>query len=231
MIDIKLVSIPGGEFIMGSSEGLPTESPSHKVTVPSFYMSCYLITQKQWREVAALPPVQHLLRTEPSNFTGDWNPVEYVSWFEAGEFCARLSAHTGRTYRLPSEAEWEYACRAHTSTDNSFGVTLTKSLANFGYNYPGTTPVGTFPPNAFGLYDMHGNVYEWCQDHWHENYQKAPEDGSAWVDAEDRGNKFRVIRGCSWGSSARNCRAAFRNYTLPNDSDDYIGFRVVMQLN
>lgn len=229
---IDLVEIPSGEFWMGSTynERRPRrETPQHLVQLSSFYIGKYPITQAQWRKVAALPKITVGLNPDSSYFRGDDLPVEEVTWYEVMEFCNRLSQYTGYTYRLPSEAEWEYACRAYTSTDNSFGVALTKSLANFGYNYPGTTPVGSFPPNAFGLYDMHGNVYEWCLDHWHSTYQGAPKDGSAWVDEEDGENKFRVIRGGSWNEFAKFCRSACRSFDFPHESFDFIGFRVVRE--
>ena len=163
-------------------------------------MGKYPVTQAQWRLVAALPQVEIALNADPANFKGDNRPVEQVSWDEAVEFCQRLSVATGHQYRLPSEAEWEYACRAGTTTEFYFGETITTDLANYrgtdvkyeGKTYLGsygagpkgiyreqTTDVGSFPPNAYGLYDIHGNVWEWCLDHWHDNFREAPTDGSA----------------------------------------------------
>lgn len=149
------------------------------------------MTQAQWRAVAGLPKRQIDLNSDPSSFKGDNLPVEQVNWLEAVEFCDRLSQFTGRSYRLPSEAEWEYACRAATTTPFYFGETITTDLVNYNGNYTygsrpkgiyqeKTTVVGSFPPNAFGLYDMHGNLYEWCADPWHDNYNSAPTDGSVW---------------------------------------------------
>ena len=214
-LTLELVRIPGGVFAMGSPKDKPEcyedESPQHEVTVKSFFMSKYPVTQAEWRAVAALPQVERKLEADPSYFKGDDCPVERVSWYEAMEFCARLSAHTGREYRLPTEAEWEYACRAGTTTQYHFGDTLTSELASYDTNQ--TTEVGSCPPNAFGLYDMHGNVWEWCQDHWHKNYKGAPTDGSAWDDQGE--NDSRVLRGGSWVNNPRVCRSASRLDDLP----------------
>ncbi len=212
---------------MGSPEDEPEryedEGPQHGVTVESFLMGKYPVTQAEWRAVAALPQVERNLDADPSYFKGDDCPVEQVSWYEAMEFCARLSAHTGREYRLPTEAEWEYACRAGTTTRYHFGDTLTSELANYDANQ--TTEVGSCPPNAFGLYDMHGNVWEWCQDHWHKNYKGAPTDGSPWLTKDS--DAYRVLRGGSWYFIPRICRSASRNDDRPGNRNFYIGFRVV----
>ena len=174
-IEIELVRIPAGAFLMGSPNDEPKsyddEKPQHQVTVPEFLMGKYQVTQAQWRAVAELPKIEDDLVPNPSYFKGDTCPVEQVSWYEAVEFCARLSKATGRNYRLPSEAEWEYACRAGTTTPFSFGELITSDVANYDGNYiysqslkgeyrEQTTPVGSFPPNAFGLYDMQGNLWE-----------------------------------------------------------------------
>lgn len=259
-VSLELVAIPGGTFQMGSpadEEGrdwyrnfdaslTDPEGPQHQVTVKPFWMGKYPITQAQWKTVATLPKVERALNSDPSQFKGANRPVERVSWQDAVEFCARLSKKTGHDYRLPSEAEWEYACRAGTTTPFHFGETITTDLANYcgtdweykGQTYPGsygvgpqgeyreqTTEVGGFPPNGFGLYEMHGNVWEWCLDHWHDNYQGAPSDGSAWV--EDGDSTRRLLRGGAWGSYPRLCRSANRlRRTLDYRSND-IGFRVV----
>jgi formylglycine-generating enzyme required for sulfatase activity len=165
---LEMVYIPGGTFMMGSSE-YSSEKPQHKVTIQPFYMSKYPVTQAQWEAV---------MGNNPSWFKGENRPVENVSWHEAVAFCQRLSEMTGKRYGLPSEAQWEYGCRAGTTTPFCFGETITTDLAN--YNRGETTDVGSFPPNAFGLYDMHGNVWEWCADPWHENYEGAPSDGRVW---------------------------------------------------
>ncbi|TGO03588.1 hypothetical protein PN36_03650 [Candidatus Thiomargarita nelsonii] len=157
----------------------------------------------------------------PSRFKGEKRPVEKVYWKDAVEFCQKLSALTGETYRLPSEAEWEYACRAGTTTPFYFGETITSDLVNS--NGRKTTEVGQFPPNAFGLYDMHGNVREWCADTYHDSYQGAPTDGSVW----EKGGKNRVRRGGSWSLSADICRTASRYWNVPDDRNGFVGFRVV----
>ena len=181
-------------------------------------MGRYSVTQAQWRFVAALPSVDRDLPPAPSRIKGDSLPVEKVSWDDATECCNRLSAYTDRTYRLPSEAEWEYACRAGTDTAFSFGDMILTEVANYNgrYTYSNgpkgesrekTTPVNEFGiANSFGLCDMHGNVYEWCQDHWHSNYDGASTDGSARL-TEDKAAR-RVIRGGSWDDFPRYCRSA-----------------------
>ena len=250
-IPLEMMAIPGGRFVMGSPEDeedrRDSEGPQHEVTVSPFFMGKYPVTQGQWRQVAALPRVNRRLNTNPSNFKGnDQHPVEQVSWEEAVEFCQRLSAYTNCTYRLPTEAEWEYACRAGTTTPFYFGETITTNVANYrgqdweyeGTKYPGnygegpygesrklTTHVGMFPANRFGLGDMHGNVWEWCQDAWHESYDDAPTDGTAWLEG---GNQDpRVVRGGAWNLVPRGCRSAYRAYRSPGDRLNLIGFRVV----
>jgi formylglycine-generating enzyme required for sulfatase activity len=237
------------------------------------------ITQAQWREVAGWQPLPaerwgRELDPEPSYFqprrnpkargysegrfsllpgeaSSDLRPVENVSWEDAMEFCNRLSQRTGRRYSLPSEAQWEYACRAESSSPFAFGKTLSPELANYDGNYTyangpkgnyrqQTSPVGMFPANAWGLQDMHGNVREWCLDHWHENYKGAPIDGSPWLNAVAQDgqrstqqqtvgtndSKLRLLRGGSWSSFPRYCRSACRLRYLPGDRDDRVGFRV-----
>jgi formylglycine-generating enzyme required for sulfatase activity len=203
-------------------------------------MGKYPITQSLWRFVASLPQVNRELNPNPSRFIGDNRPVERVSWYEAVEFCNRLSQYTHRTYRLPTEAEWEYACRAGTTIPFYFGETIMAELANYDATktygdepkgeYPGeTTPVDHFGiANAFGLCDMHGNVWEWCLDHWHNNYEGAPNDGSAWL-TDDEGAR-RVLRGGSWSSAPRSCRCASRYYIFPDLDYGSFGFRVVCEL-
>ncbi|MEM6402365.1 MAG: formylglycine-generating enzyme family protein, partial [Cyanobacteria bacterium P01_D01_bin.116] len=246
-LKLEMVAIPGGTFEMGSPEDEPKrrndESPQHTVTVQPFFMSKYLVTQAQWRKVAQLPKENRELKPEPSRFTGDDLPVEKVNWYEAVEFCDRLSKYTGRTYSLPTEAEWEYACRAGTTTPFHFGKTISSDLGNHEASTifaneakrehrERTTPVGQFSPNAFGLYDMHGNVWEWCLDDYHENYEDAPTDGSAWFDEENDNLSQKQgqasLRGGSWLSLSKNCRSASR---LPFNTRDLnlkdFGFRVV----
>lgn len=233
---LEMVAIPGGTYLMGSPEGTgySNNRPQHSITVSSFFMGKYPITQAQWRAVVALPQVEIPLNSDPSSFKGDSRPVEQVSWHEAVEFCQRLSRWRGRQYRLPSEAEWEYACRAGTTTEFYFGETLTPKLARCKVSLGmaliagGTVPVGSYFPNAFGLYDMHGNVAEWCADHWHENYAGAPTDGSAWI--TDGNSERRILRGGSWNSYPAYCRSAYRDRGSPAGRYNPFGFRVVCGL-
>ena len=197
---LDMVQIPEGVFWMGSPKDEPgridSEGPQHKITVPTFYMNKYPITQRQWYAVSLLPDVDRHIDPRPAYFKGDDLPVEQVNLHEAVEFCKRLSRKTDKNYRLPSEAKWEYACRAGTVTQYYFGDNLTNKQANFNGNVGKTTLIGSYPPNAFGLYDMHGNVWEWCQEYWHENYHGAPSDGRAWL--TDGDDSKRILRGGSW---------------------------------
>lgn len=236
---LEMVLIPSGSFFMGSpeTEGDADERPQHLVTIDSFFMGKYPVTQAQWKAVAALPPVNQSLNPNPSKFKGPNRPVENVSWHEAQEFCARLWQKTGHEYRLPSEAEWEYACRAGTTTPFHFGDALTPDYANCGgsetyladnrpRNRKETTPVGSFQvANAFGLYDMHGLVWEWCADPWHNNYIGAPNDGRVWEWDGDRNR--RVLRGGSWSFSPVLCRSASRSWNESDGGLRICGFRVV----
>ncbi|MDX6575359.1 MAG: hypothetical protein QOE96_1312 [Blastocatellia bacterium] len=236
-VKLEMVAIPPGEFMMGApeKEAEVNEVPQHRVRIGYwFYMGKFEVTQVQWRAI---------MDTNPSYFKGcDDCPVEQVSWNDATEFCHKLSARTGREYRLPSEAEWEYAARAGTATPFAFGDTITPEIVNYDGNYPyanavkGTYRQKTVPggslgvANAFGLFDMHGNVYEWCQDWSHDTYAAiagdAPTDGSAWVTGGEQ--KYRVLRGGSYGLDARFARSARRvqdppDFRLSRD----LGFRVV----
>jgi formylglycine-generating enzyme required for sulfatase activity len=255
---MKMVLILGGSFDMGSPkteiDRFDCESPQHEVTVPSFFMSEFLIVQGSWSVVAeTIPQVDIPLKRNPSELTLNGenrtiHPVTNINWFEAVEFCQRLSLHSGRTYRLPTEAEWEYACRAGTTTPFYFGETITTDLANYagidsqdlewsgsyglgskGIYREQTTPVGVFPPNAFGLYDMHGNAWEWCLDHLHNNYEGAPTDGSAWLSPAHK-NASRVLRGGAWYGYPRNCRSATRYDDSPLNHYSTYSFRVVCEI-
>jgi formylglycine-generating enzyme required for sulfatase activity len=243
-VTLKMVYIPGGTFSMGSpeSEGkrYSNERPQHSVTVKPFLISKYPVTQAQWREVAALSEVRQKLNLRPSRPGGKSHPVTQVSWHDAVEFCDRLSQKTGHEYRLPTEAEWEYACRAGTTTPFHFGETITSDLANYDGRYlygseakgiyrEKTNSVGTFQvANAFGLFDMHGNVWEWCLDHWHENYDNAPITEEAWIDCSN--NQTRLLRGGSWRNEPLRCRSASRWHSNINQQSHNIGFRIIRSL-
>ncbi|MBE9248328.1 SUMF1/EgtB/PvdO family nonheme iron enzyme [Dolichospermum sp. LEGE 00240] len=234
-VTLEMAAIPGGTFMMGSPENeegrKDNESPQHQVTVPSFFMGKYPVTQAQY---------QAIMGTNPSRFKGSNHPVEVVKWHDAVNFCEKLSQKIGTPYRLPSEAEWEYACRAGTTTPFHFGEMITTDLANYNGNYTygqgrkgiyrkeqETTEVGSFGvANNFGLYDMHGNVWEWCQDNGHSNYEGAPTDGSEWLDTE-KNTKRKLLRGGSCYLYPDNCRSAYRLFdSLVNYYADF-GFRVV----
>jgi hypothetical protein len=226
---ILLVAIPGGYFTMGSQEekAVPEELPRHKVKIKSFLIGQSPITKSQWKEVAKLPKVDLEIPLRPCLKGGHNHPVVGVSWFEACEFCNRLSKETGYKYRLPTEAEWEYACRAGTNTPFHFGYSINRHLANFDSEY--TVPTNNYPfANAFGLYDMHGNVWEWCKDHWHESYEGAPNNGAVWVNSDD--NKKRVLRGGSWRNESRLCRSAYRIFDDAHSSSNNVGFRIARSI-
>ena len=248
------------------------EGPQHRVRLAGFWLGQTPVTQAQWRAVARLvPPLgqrwQRQLPANPSYFQpqgekdspfgrfallpGESNteqrPVERVSWHEAMEFCRRVDTllpdGSGLHCSLPSEAQWEYACRAgESSMPFSCGETITPQLANYdgsftyadgpkGDDRQQTTPVGTFPANGWGLQDMHGNVWEWCLDNWHKNYDDAPYDGRAWInpvakDSEAEQKQPRLLRGGSWDDRPRYCRSAYRGGNHPGYRGSYRGFRV-----
>jgi formylglycine-generating enzyme required for sulfatase activity len=230
-VKLEMVRIPAGTFMMGSpeGEGYKDEKPQHKVTVGEFYIGKYEITQEQW---------ERIMGSNPSYFKGSKLPVEKVSWNEAVEFCKKLSAKTGKEYRLPSEAEWEYAARGGKTTAFGLGETITPSIVNYDGNYPyANAPKGEYRAktievgslgiaNGFGLYDMSGNVWEWCQDPWHKNYKDAPTDGRVWEAGAD--DSRRVVRGGSWFINSPLCRAANRSWDAPGGGNDVIGLRVVL---
>jgi formylglycine-generating enzyme required for sulfatase activity len=237
-IRLEMVAIPSGKFMMGSPE---TEHDRwkgeslHEVTVQAFFIGKYPITQAQWRVIANTPQIERKLNPNPSNFKGDNRPVEKVFWEEAVEFCKRLSLETGRDYRLPTEAEWEYACRAGTTTPFYFGETITGKLANYYSDSTylqerkvkskgETTTVGIFPPNQFGLYDLHGNVPEWCLEHWGDNREDTLTDGSDLFFCY-------MLRGGFWKDLPHSCRsAACYYYTSLDFTIDNAGFRVVCEI-
>ncbi len=257
-VPLEMVLIPNGTFTMGAPESeegsISRERSQHNVTISAFLMGRYPVTQDQWSSIASRTDlkVNVDLKPEPSNFKQAYQgidrwqrPVENVNWYEAVEFCKRLSKLTGKNYRLPSEAEWEYACRAGTTTPFHFGETITTDLANYrgtdnetmkwlgsygegpkGEYRKQTTPVGYFDVvNSFGLSDMHGNVLEWCADEWHDNYENAPTDGKPWLKGDDSRSP---LRGGSWDSFPIFCRSAYRDDTdWRDDHYNNIGFRIV----
>ena len=229
---LEMVKIPAGSFLMGTEEAevirlckeyetdrFKNEMPQHRVNLQEFYLGKYPVTQEQY---------QAIMGNNPSKFKDNpKNPVENVNWNDAQEFCQKLNDKTKKNYRLPTEAEWEYVCRAGTQTRYYFGDDE-KLLGEYAWYKENsglkTHPVGQKKPNNWGLYDMSGNVWEWCEDGWHENYENAPTDGTAWNENHSVTN-IRVLRGGSWDAYPRNCRSASR-YFLDYRSFAY-GFRVV----
>ncbi len=219
----EMVIVPSGTFLMGSKadpflDPQPplNEQPQHLVSIKSFALGKYEVTQAQWHAV---------MGTIPSHFKGRALPVEQVSWEETQEFLKKLSDKTGRSCRLPSEAEWEYAARAGTATKYSFGDTISKQQANF--NSFETKAVGSYPANAFGLHDMHGNVWEWTADCWSANYVDVPADGSAWAKG---GCGSRVLRGGALFSDPHELRSTSRIANPIGDKHFGSGFRVARSL-
>jgi formylglycine-generating enzyme required for sulfatase activity len=269
---LEMVSIPGGSFTMGSPadepQRQPNEGPQHHVTLAHFSIGASPVTQAQWSAVVMAHPgkIHRDLDPSPSFFKGIDLPVESITWNQADEFCLRLAEITGRAYRLPSEAEWEYACRAGTLTPFNFGPTIIPDLANYcgtggavcGDSYgksiasdvyndvkyqsgayglgpagvfrATTTRPGTFPPNRFGLYDMHGNVWEYCLDKWAESYANTPRDGSAYLSGPR--DSTRLLRGGSWSHNPALCRSAYRDLIAPGEAgwQGRIGLRVACTL-
>ncbi|AFY40265.1 Sulphatase-modifying factor protein [[Leptolyngbya] sp. PCC 7376] len=229
-VKLDMIRIPKGSFMMGSSDAGVNEYPQHQVEITeAFYLGQYLVTQSQYEAVMGI---------NPSKFKkGGFHPVERVSWDDAQAFCQKLSEQSGRKYRLLSEAEWEYACRAGADTQYSFGDELTKQQGNLMQGYvadvaitvakwlipglAGTTEVGQYPPNDFGLYDMHGNVQEWCEDSWEDNYE-TPRNQTPVTNSSE----LRVLRGGAWDFISWGCRSAFRDTHAQDDKSDAIGFRI-----
>jgi formylglycine-generating enzyme required for sulfatase activity len=235
-VKLELIRINPGEFMMGSPESDPdrdiSEAPAHKVTIGKpFYIGKFEVTQGQW----------NVIRGNQSHFkAGDNFPADSVSWNDATAWCLEMSMRHDVHIRLPTESEWEYACRAGTSTPFAFGPKLLPEQANFNTGDPNTAlgktaPVGSGKPNAWGLYDMHGNVWEWCEDTLQADngYEGAPADGSAWIVPANRFN--RVRRGGSWSDSPANCRSTVRfgsasSEKEPDMRNDQVGFRVVVDV-
>jgi uncharacterized protein (TIGR02996 family) len=229
---MKFAWCPPGTFLMGSPPSEPKrngDEQQHRVTLTKgFWLGVTPVTQAQW---------QAAMGSNPSHFQGDDRPVEQVSWDDCREFCKKLAERDSRRYRLPTEAEWEYACRAGTTTPFHFGATISTDQANYDGNYTygkgkkgvwreETTPVGSFPANAWGLYDMHGNVWEWCQDGY------GPHPHSDIKDPQGQNNgDARVLRGGSWFNDPRWCRSACRRWYAAAIRGDLVGCRVVLCLN
>jgi formylglycine-generating enzyme required for sulfatase activity len=226
-VSMKLVLIPAGKFMMGSPENekdrYDTEGPQHEVTISkAFYIGAYHVMQEQY---------ERIMGNNPSRFKGAQNPVESVSWNDAAEFCKKLSQASGKTVRLPTEAQWEYACRAGSKTRFSYGDDNDYSdlgdYAWYNKNSNGQThPVGQKKPNVWGLYDMHGNVWQWCSDWYADSYAKANNTNPQGPDS----GVVRVLRGGSWISDPRDCRSANRGGGVPVNRVSDVGFRVVVDL-
>ena len=218
-LDFKFVTIPSGSFQMGSTVGNSDEKPVHRVNIESFQMMTKEVTQAQWEAVMVI---------NRSDFNGENLPVEQVSWNDCQKFISKLNAlDQGKGYRLPTEAEWEYACRAGTTSQYHSGNNesdLGRAAWYGGNSGSKTHPVGQKWPNAWGLYDMHGNVWEWCEDSYHNSYSGAPNDGSARVSPS---GSSRVLRGGDWSNYARGCRSANRRRNTPDYRGNYLGFRLV----
>jgi formylglycine-generating enzyme required for sulfatase activity len=228
-VGLDLILIPGGKFMMGDDQHHQDEQPIHQVELAPFLMGKYPITQAQYQAIMG-EAIGHGLGAD--------YPIEQINWHDALAFCTKLSQQTGKQYTLPTEAQWEYACRANTTTVFHFGATITPNLVNYNGEYPyngaapgenraQATPVGTFPPNGFGLYDLHGNVWEWCLDEYQPNYQTAPVDGSAVGDRNSPTAK-RVMRGGAWDYVAKGCRSAVRCSLDATLRMPGCGFRVVL---
>jgi formylglycine-generating enzyme required for sulfatase activity len=264
-VALTMLRIPAGSFEMGAPEteadSSDQERPVHRVRLGEFLLGQTTITQAHWRAVAQWQRLEHEDRVlwpesldpdpvaelkDREHFQGEQRPVVNVSWRDATAFCQRLRLRTGHNYTLPSEAQWEYACRAGTTTAFHWGATISTKLANYdgkevyrdgekGEYRQRTMDVANFPANPWGLHDMHGNVWEWCADHWHDDYVDAPNDGRARVvsgDAEQNINKSKVhvnwslLRGGSWSTHPAFCRSGFRYKVLPGGRYDIVGFRV-----
>jgi formylglycine-generating enzyme required for sulfatase activity len=247
-IGLKMVLIPAGTFTMGSPESekerLDIET-QHTVEISKpFYLGAYEVTQAQFQKVGGAP--------NRSRFKGSDLPVENLNWHHTNAFLARLSnlpaeKTAGRRYRLPTEAEWEYACRAGTTTPFNCGESLSAKLANFNGAFPyggaekgpylrQTCKVGSYQPNAWGLYDMHGNVQEWCSDYYDPDYYKSspkkdPHGPAKGVLSTDYKDFYRVVRGGSWLDEGRGCRSAYRWRAMPSDAYQIVGVRVVCDVS
>ena len=221
-VKMELVLIRPGSFDMGSDKGEPAEKPVHKVTIKkAFYIGKYEVTQEQWQAV---------MGANPSHFKDPKKPVEQVTWNACRDFVAKLSEKTGRKFSLPSEAEWEYACRAGSTTEFCYGD-AEAGLGEYAWYSANsgrmTHLVGQKKPNKWGLHDMHGNVWEWCEDVFHDSYEGAPTDGSSWVEGGNQA--LRVLRGGSWSGIPSYCRSADRYRDAPPYASGDFGCRVVLR--
>ena len=228
-IGMKFVWIAPGNFMMGSpkeEKERGNDETRHKVTLAKgFYMGVYTVTQEQWQVV---------MGKNPSHFKNEKDlPVDTVSWEDCQEFIKNLREKDKKPYRLPTESQWEYCCRAGTTTRFYFGETISTDQANYNGNFTygngkkgvyreKTTPVGSFPANAWGLYDMHGNLLEWCQD-WYGDY---PQKDVVDPQGPEKGGKGRVLRGGSWLRSPENCRSAYRLWLEPGLRSRHFGLRI-----
>lgn len=243
---VDMILIPDHELARTTRDSIRTcGSPvgsQRSVKVNSFLMAKTPITQAQWEAAAYLPKVRRDLKPRPSYVRGETHPVECVSWTDAQEFCARLSRHSGLWFRLPREDEWEGACRAETTTPFHFGATITSDYANYSGSFlyaseesgiyrGSTTPVELFLPNAYGLHDMHGNVWEWCADHWHDHYNSAPGDRTPRSDAANENTMLRVLRGGAWADSPEKLRSASRSGYPADSLNRCIGLRVALDIS
>ena len=221
---LEMIFIQGGRFLMGSedADAFKREAPEHWVNVPDFWCSKYPVTQAQWKVIVG---------TDPSYFTGTDRPVESISWHDTQQFIQKLNAQTGKSYRLLTEAEWEYAARGGKNS-SGYKYAGSNDLEEVGWyrenSHKETKAVGLKRPNELGLYDMSGNVYEWVADQWHSDYKEAPDDGSAWIDKEE--GAFRVIRGGYWDDDARYCRVSDRINRQPVYRYYDVGFRLAVVL-
>ena len=224
-IKIELVKIPAGSFMMGSNE-YDDEKPIHRVNVKEFLMAKYQVTHEQWQAVMGSLPERFIGLDD--KFKGNNHPIVRISWDDAQEFCKKLSQKTGRKVKLPSEAQWEYACRAGSTGKYCFGDNEDQ-LGKYAWYHENsdckTHPVGEKLANAWGLHDMHGNVWEWCEDVWHENYNGAPVDGSAWLSGGE--TNLKILRGGSWYCDDQYCRSAYRYRNILVNWYYGIGFRFV----
>ena len=233
-VKLELVRIEPGTFMMGSpetnSDSDPSEQPAHQVKISKpFYMGKFEITQQQWGVIRG---------NQSHSNTGEQYPADSISWNDAVNWCKEISEKTGVKMHLPTEAQWEYACRSGAKTRYYFGDQIKPESANYSgtdksKNIGKTSLVGKYPPNAWGLYDMHGNVWEWCEDTLHENFEKAPEDGSAWMDPASKFN--RVRKGGSWHEDAASLRSAVRwgspgDEKEPDMRNNVSGFRVIVEV-